>query len=440
MTASSLIIRPPLSPAELREHIEGYVRVAQSFSPDPLPEDTAQRRLRRLTTAPGYRSEQVRSAYRAGKLLGGYRIYERQLRIGTTRLTTGCIGGVYTLPEARNQGVATALMHDAIEYAQAHNYPLLLLNGIPKFYYRYGYSDVYDLSVQELDRQAVLALAESPYTVRLATLDDAASLLALYNRHFGPYIGSFERSLEQQAHWMQNSKLENLLLAIDPAGQVCGYLFFAAAQERGNFFLGGTQMWEMAVNDWSATAALLRYHVRLMEERAGQGTPEAFLYSLPPSSPALQWMADNLEVVDISTWDMPVFGWAVREQAFRHRHAGWMARLVSLPALTRAMLPEWQARWRHSLAHWSGVLSLFVGDEAFTLRIAGSDLQLLDEADTATDALRLTPQAFTQALFGYRSIARVMQQRAQPLPDDLITVLNILFPIGNTWIPASDWF
>lgn len=440
MTASPLIIRPPLSSDELREHIEGYVQVAQSFSPDPLPEDTAQRRLRRLTTLPGYRPEMARSAYRDGKLLGGYRIYERQLRIGVARLTTGCIGGVYTLPEARNQGVATALMHDAIVYAYAHDYPLLLLDGIPKFYYRYGYCDVYDLSAQELDRQAVLALPESLYTVRSSTLDDATCLLALYNRQFGPYTGSFERSLEQQVHWMQNVDLENLLLAIDPAGQVQGYLFLAGAQERGLFFLAETQLWELAVNDWPATAALLQHHVRLVKEREGQGTPEAYLYSVPPLSPVLQWMADNLEVVDISTWDWPTFGWAVHEQTFRHRHAGWMARLVSVPALTRAMLPEWQARWERSLAHWSGDVSLLVGDEAFTLCITGSDLQLLDEPGTSVDALSLTPQAFIQALFGYRPIARVVQQREQSLPDDLLTVLSILFPAGHTWIPTSDWF
>lgn len=103
----------------------------------------------------------MHSAYRDGKQLGGYRIYERVLRVGSARLVTGCIGGVYTRPEVRNQGVATALMHDAIAYVQAHEYPLLLLNGIPKFYHRYGFCDVYDLSTQELDRQTVLALPES---------------------------------------------------------------------------------------------------------------------------------------------------------------------------------------------------------------------------------------------------------------------------------------
>jgi hypothetical protein len=335
-------------------------------------------------------------------------------------------------------------MHDAIAYAQAHDYPLLLLDGIPKFYYRYGYCDVYDLSTQELDRQAVLALPESPYTVRLSTLDDAASLLVLYERHFGPCTGSFARSIEQQAHWMQNIDLEKLLLAIDPAGQVRGYLFLAGSQSRGHFFLAGTQVWELVVDDWPAAVALLQYHARLVEDLEGQDAPEAhessLLYTVPTTSPVAHWMEDNLEVVDISTWDMPVFGWAVREQTFHHRHAGWMARLVGLPALTRAMLPEWQTRWQRSLAHWSGDVSLAVGDEAFTLRITGSDLQLLDESGTSADALRLTPQTFTQVVFGYRPIARVVQQREQPLPDGLLTVLNILFPTGHTWIPTSDWF
>ncbi len=437
MAASSLLIRSPLSPDELTEHINGYVQVAQSFSPDPLPRDTATRLLSRLTTFPGYRQEQVRSAYRNDKQLGGYRISERLLRVGVARLATGCIGGVYTRAEARKQGVATELMHDAIAYAQAHEYPLLLLNGIPQFYHRYGFCDVYDLSTQELDRQAILALPESPYIVRLSMPDGAASLLALYGRHFGPFTGSFARSLEQQAHWMHHLDLAKLLLAIDSSGQVRGYLFLAATQARGPFFLAGTQLWELAVDDWPAAVALLQYHVRFVES---QDTPRACLYTVPPTSPVAHWMVENLEVVDISAWDNPTFGWAVREQTFRHRHAGWMARLVSLPALTRAMLPEWQARWQRSLAHWSGDLSLVVGDEAFTIRFAGTDLQLLDVPGAAADALSLTPQAFTQAVFGYCPIASAIQQRAYPLPGDLATVLTILFPTGHTWIPASDWF
>jgi len=194
------------------------------------------------------------------------------------------------------------------------------------------------------------------------------------------------------------------------------------------------------VDDWPATVALLQYHVRLVEGEIGHKALEALLYSVPPTSPVAHWMVENLEVVDISTGDMPVFGWAVREQTFRHRNAGWMARLVNLPALTRAMLPEWRARWQRSLADFSGDVSLMVGDEAFTLRIAGTDLQLLAAPSITANALLLTPQAFIQVVCGACPIGRVLQQREHVLPSDLATVLTILFPSGQAWIPTSDWF
>ncbi len=56
------------------------------------------------------------------------------------------------------------------------------------------------------------------------------------------------------------------------------------------------------------------------------------------------------------------------------------------------------------------------------------------------ESLSLTPQTFVQALFGYVFVADVLQQDGQRLPGDLVTILTILFPAGQTWIPASDWF
>ncbi len=437
MSTTSFSIRSPQSLDELTDHLKEYVEVAQSYSPDPLPEDTVDRLQRKLITLPGYRPEQVRSAYYNAEPLGGYRIYERLLRVGTARLLTGCIGGVYTRAEARNQGVATALMHDAIAYAQAHEYLLLLLDGIPKFYHRYGYCDVYDLSTLELDRQAIQALPESPYTIRRSTLEDAASLLLLYERHTGPYTGSFARSIEQQVHWMQHLE-KDLLLAIDSSEQVRGYLYLAGTQAQGSLFLAKSQVWELVVDDWPAAVALLQYHGRQAEAGGNHQAPD--LYSVPPGSPLADLLAENLEAVDISTWDMPVFGWSVHEQTFRHRNAGWMARLVNLPVLTRAMLPEWQERWKHSLANFSGDISLIVGDEAFTLRIEGSSLQLVSVPLGTAHTFQLTPEFFIQVLFGYYPIIRVLQQHGHSLPDDLATVLTILFPTGQTWIPPSDWF
>ena len=147
------------------------------------------------------------------------------MRMGAARLPTGCIGAVVTYPAYRHQGVATALMHDAIDYARSHQYPLLLLDGIPKFYYRYSYIDMFDQSTQDIDRAAILAQPLSPLSVRPATQADAASILALYERHFGSYTGSFTRTVEKQAHRLQFRSPDNpIWLAIDSKGLPQGFL------------------------------------------------------------------------------------------------------------------------------------------------------------------------------------------------------------------------
>jgi len=81
-----------------------------------------------------------------------------------------------------------------------------------------------------------------------------------------------------------------------------------------------------------------------------------------------------------------------------------------------------------------------VGEEMCTLRIDGDELSLIAGPGIASDTVQLTPQQFIQVLFGYRPIATFLRHSEQPAPADLLTVLNVLFPMGHTWIPASDWF
>src|SRR5205085_3484220 len=131
----------------------------------------------------------------------------------------------------------------AINYALSHHHALLLLDGIPKFYHRFGYSDVFDQSSQDIDRAAILAQPPSAHTVRPATLADVGSVLALYDRHYGPYTGSFTRTVEQQAHRLQHSLPENpLLLAVDSEGRSQGYLSLQPGVDR-------SQARELATNN-----------------------------------------------------------------------------------------------------------------------------------------------------------------------------------------------
>ncbi|MBA2391497.1 MAG: GNAT family N-acetyltransferase [Ktedonobacteraceae bacterium] len=424
---ASIFVRPATTSDELKLQ---FHLGDQAFSQEPSPE-SAERWQKFVTSSPDFRSEEIRGAFRDMEQLGGFIIYERKLCMGKAQLTTGCISAVVTHPTYRHLGVARVMMQDAIDYALVHKHALLLLDGIPKFYYRFGYTDMFDLSIQDIKRSAVLALPSSSYSIRPGTIEDASSVLALYQRQYYPYTGSFVRTLERQMHLMQyRTQLNPLLLAIDPSGNPKGYLMLSRGEEH-------PQALEVGADDWQATVALLQYHAKLF---SGTDAPEALRYRLPARAPVLQWMIDNLEVPDTTMWKHPADEWGVRSQAFHHRYTGWMARLIHLPTLAHEMLPEWQARWQRALAHWSGTLSLTVDDTMCTLSMNGSELTLLEgQSNPSTYTLDLTMQEFVQILFGYRPVSLLLATQS-PSDDLLLSILTILFPTGHTWIPSSDGF
>jgi hypothetical protein len=227
--------------------------------------------------------------------------------------------------------------------------------------------------VQDIDRAAVQAQPPSALRLRPATPGDAEHILALYNRHFGPLTGSFTRTVEWQRHRLQYRSTANpLWLAVDAVGRPQGYL---ALQ-------GGTECFqaqEFAADTWAATVALLQHHARLLD---GPNAPTAFRYRIPPMSPVLYELIDALQVPDTSHWRHPPEEWALRGQTYHHRFAAWIARLVSLPTLAQALLPAWQARWRQSLAHWSGTITLMVGEDTCTLRFDGTQLQRIELSES----------------------------------------------------------
>src|SRR5262249_25096232 len=132
---------------------------------------------RYVETRPGAKPHERRAAFEGGAPVGGYEIERRGLRAGPAPPPAARPGDAGTPPDHRRRGVASAMMADALAYAHEQRLALLLLDGIPNFYHRFGYADVFDWVEHRVNPAQALGLEPNGLDVRVATADDAPALL-----------------------------------------------------------------------------------------------------------------------------------------------------------------------------------------------------------------------------------------------------------------------
>jgi GNAT superfamily N-acetyltransferase len=391
---------------------------AQVFRPYQDTVLIATRRRRFITEAPDFHPEQLRGAFLGTTYLGGYRIPEFTLHMGPARLRIAGIGGVVTHPAYRHQGIASALIRDAIAYATRHQLALLLLDGIPNFYSQFGYVNVLDDLTHAIASEEIHAQIPSPYKVRPATLEDAPALLTLHRQHYESYPGSFDRTQEWQEHLLRHRFIfaeEPPVMVLTPDDEPRGYLFPFQGRTPGYHVL------EVATDDWPATLALLQYHAHLVEQTPEP--PKEVLWPLPPNSSTLYLLADHV---------------AVRSETHHMLNVGWMARPAHVPTLLHALIPLWQERMQRHTVAWSGILALEVDNSTCYLEVRSGTLRMRESPSAPVGTVHLTSRVFLQLLFGYRPLMWAVDQPGQYIPSPFLPLLAILFPQEPAWIAGSN--
>jgi GNAT superfamily N-acetyltransferase len=415
-------------PAASGDERAAFFRLAAAqFIRDTPPEIAAADFQRYVGEAPGADAAAMRGAFRGGEYLGGYLIEERRLRIGAARLRAGCIGVVVIDAAYRGQGIGTALMRDSFAYARTKGLALLLLHGMA-FYRPFGYADVFDATEHNVRRGDVLDAAPGPYQVRPATVADAASLLDLYDRHYGPHPGSFARGLDFQEFLLrfaasldrdayrqrEGTAFMPPVVAIDASDRVRGY----RVEPWGPLRAFGS---EAAADDWPAALALLQHHARLLGELAEP--PQMVHWPLPPDSLAAALIADRF-VVERTSLSRP--------------SANWEAAVVDPAALLRAMVPAWDERWRRQATGWSGALAVTLDGVTCRLNLSPRGVALEAPRGDEAYAVVFSGTTIVPLLFGFRSVTWAAVQDGRELPPESLPLLEILFPPATPWIAPSD--
>lgn len=420
-TSANIQIRTLTTSAEM----DLFFRLnAAVFSPEEdLDLSTAHRR-RFLMDDPDFPLHRIRGAFLGDVYIGGYALLERNICLGPARLRIGCLNCVATHPDYRYQGVAHALMYDAIHIAESQHYALLLLDGIANFYHKFGYVDVLEGIPQHfINRQDLPNPLPDMYTVRTATLADAPAFLTCYQRHYSSYLGSFAptRTLQRQEHLLANwfeATDAQALIALDPEQRLHGYLMVSWKRHR-------LYTYEAATDTWEATLALLHAHAQLLDVESDSS--QELMWPLPPTDPTFYFLAQHL---------------LVRSNLHSIPHGGWMARPIHLPTLVQSVLPLWQAYWqdRSRLVDWTGTFALTIDDHTSFLQVTPTDIYPVATSSTSTLQVICSPQIFAQLIFGFRPLSWAELQPGQQFPAEIMSVLTTLFPVGQAWIAGSDAF
>ena len=426
---SDIIVRPT---ATAEEHDLLFWLAEQEFHFTPSRED-AMKWQQYFEGMEEFLPEQRRAAFRDETFVGSYLIYERKIHIGSAEIVTGCIGAVVTHPDYRKQGIAKTFLTDAIDFARSRGHGLLLLEGIPHFYDQFGFVDVFDVSEVAIALDAIRTTPPPTYGIRLATAADGPVLLDLYQRHFSSYTGSFSRTIRQQQHRI-NRRLNDTpsnppILVTDASGTVTAAMLVANAEHP-------QQAFDIMADDWESIRTLLHYSANLLATDDGT----EIHWRIPLDSAVSTILSDHLQLPGYIQGTDPQVLYAVRSQTYHFANAAWMARLVNFPVVAQAMTAVWQQRWQGALAHWHGSLALQVEHEQIVLTIDGYSITVSDAPSSDTLWVTFTAASFIQLLFGYRTIAWAAQQSGNSVPENAVVPLHILFPSGNTWIPASDAF
>jgi predicted acetyltransferase len=346
-----------------------------------------------------------------GQALSWCSVVERTIRVGSSQMLIGGIGGVGTRREHRHRGYSRRVMEAAVALMGRERYPLSLLHGIQDFYGKFGYVTCmpeYELWLDTRDAE----LASSSLRTRRLRAGDMPAAVAMYNRDNAERVGSAVRELGRWrgfaigTWWTIPAQVQ---VVLDGDSQIAGYVVVDDTREACRAAEAGGQ-------GEAVYAALLQHlarrAVRLRRQRIGM--------FLPDDHPFAMYCRQ--------------FG--LRANTLFPRAEKSMGRIIDLDQCMQALCAELSRRWPAD--NRSAALGFRTELGGGTLRYR--DGRALWAPGRPRGGVQLPQQALTQLLLGYVRASDLENWGGLVVPPSSRRLMTALFPLAQAQLWWADRF
>ncbi len=236
-----------------KEDFDNFIRVYCGAYPgvDIIPEKMAENLEKRLESKT---SKTLVAEGDDGRILGGYTLYDFEIYQNYNELTMGGIGSVCVALDSKKQGVAKALIMDALQRMQEKNISTSILYPFRHdFYQKMGWGQVGEVKEYMFNPNS-LPIDERRLYVRRSYETDLEGISVCYDR-----FARAGNCLAKRSERVWQFKLKNPnIFVFEKDGEIQGYL--QVAFEKGNGFLDNVlKIEEMIYNTQDAYFGLLSY-------------------------------------------------------------------------------------------------------------------------------------------------------------------------------------
>jgi predicted N-acetyltransferase YhbS len=340
-----------------------------------------------------------RGAFYKNKLISFLYVPDFILRYGRAALYVAGIGAVCTDEAYRGRGYAAAVIKDTLTYAAEQGAHMVLLQGIPNYFSRFGFSSVWPRYTLQAPCDIAAKLAQA-LQLRIATPDDLPAIAQLYNQHWGTRI-TVERHAALWRWRMENSRGETAL-AVDGKGHIHGYIWHEPHEL--------SHRSEIVADSPDAIMTFLAYSGRFWQHKG----LDNFVWSVPPDDMIIPYAQQILPIT---------------LQASYFPSGGWMARIIDSAAMITELMPEIIAQAK--------AMSPNFNPNHLILKVKSDGVEIGLNSNSASFC-RLSLRDFIQILFG--SLRPATLAMREPLSGASIHLLETLFPPRVAAIAAWDWF